>query len=305
MAGPTVPAPVRSTAPKPTPTGSAARTSASYPIAGRAPSWASGVVAADGTAAERKHATALSGARRGPVSVAAVILTPKSWAELKPTAETKAALRGSLKHKVIRAPLLPERRADLTACSKGDYRSHWEGFARALAAAGIDDPTLDLGSGEPKALAEPAAFAGCYRQVAAAVRGVLPRARMQWTVDRGVSATTDPAVLAVTWPGDGVVDIVGIHALDTGDNWGKTVNGIGGLNWWGDFAADRNARIALSGWGPAPGSAVSAENASYVQNMHDWLSRMAARGMLAYDLYSEPSEAAAGTAARVYRALFR
>ena len=260
---------------------------------------------ADGTARERTHADKVRGTRRGPVSVAAVTLAPKSWAELRPTAETRAALRGSLKHKVIRAPLLPERRASLTACSKGDYRSHWEGFARALTAAGIDDPTLDLGSGEPGAVSEPEAFAGCYRQVAAAVRGVLPRARMQWTVDRGVAATTDPATLTAAWPGDGVVDIVGIDALDTGDNWSKTVNGVGGLNWWGDFAAERRARIALSGWGPAPGSAASAENASYVQNMHDWLARMAARGLLAYDLYAEPSEAATGTAARVYRALFR
>lgn len=245
------------------------------------------------------------------MSVAAVTLAPKTWTELALTSAVKAALRGSVTTKVISAPLLPTRGATLTACSKGDYRTQWEGFARALADAGIASPVLDLG--DPGAATQPEAFAACYRQVAAAVRGVLPKARMQWTVDRtamdpssprGAGGPTSPTDLMVAWPGDGVVDILGIDSLDTGDNWSKTVNGEGGLNWWSDFASDRKARIALSGWGPAPGSAASAGNGAYVQNVHDWLSRMARRGLLAYDLYSEPSASRGGSAANVYRALF-
>ena len=205
---------------------------------------------------------------------------------------------------MIRAPLLPERKATFVACAKGDYRAQWERFGRALSAAGIDSATLDLGRTDMGGDTDPEAFAGCYRQVAAAVRGVLPRARLQWTVERGSATTVSPSDAVAAWPGDGVVDILGIEALDTGDNWSKTVNGEGGLNWWSDFATSHGARVALAGWGPAPGSRASAENAAYVQNMHDWLTRVAARGNLAYDLYTEHSGSRAGKAADVYRALF-
>lgn len=303
VAGPTVAAPARPTTTRPGPTGAAGRTTPSYPIPaepGRTPTWASGVAPASPHAAEQRHAAAVSAARKGRVTAAAVTLSPKTWADLRPTSQITSTLRGSLRHKVISAPLLPERGASLAACGKGDYRAKWEEFARALASAGIETPTLDLGRGQPGAAADPKAFAGCYRQVAQAVRGVLPRARMQWTVDRGLASSAQVAA----WPGDGVVDIVGIDALDTGDDWSRTVNGDGGLNWWSDFASARRARVALSGWGPAPGSPASAENASYVQNTYDWLARVAAKGLLAYDLYTEPSASRTGIAANVYRALF-
>lgn len=277
---------------------------ASYPIGprpGGAPRWAGGVLPASDDESEIRHASEVAATRTGGVGAAAVTLAPRTWAELTPTSEVRTTLRGSLQHKVIRSPLLPARGASLTACAKGDYRTQWENFGRALAGAGIDSPTLDLGHGQAGATSQPAEFAACYRQVAAAVRGVLPRATLQWTVARGTSNASDPVV---AWPGDGVVDIVGIEALDTGDDWSKAVNGTHGLNWWSDFARDRGARVALSGWGLAPGSARSAQNAAYVQNMRDWLGRIAGRGALAYDLYIEPRGAAGGAAANVYRALF-
>lgn len=299
MAGPTAPAPE---VPKPKASETETETAPVYPIEsgpGEAPTWVGGVQPVTSAETDVRHARSLRGARTETGEVSAAAVSPRTWDELIVDDTMRASLPPTAARQVVRSPIIPEAGASLTACAKGDYRDHWEGFARALNHSGIDAPTLDLDGDRTE---NPKAYAACYRQVAAAVKGVLPKATMQWTVTRGNAEPGDPLA---SWPGDDAVDIVGVKALDTGINWSHAVNGDRGLNWWADFARRRGARIALSAWGPAPGSPQSADNAAYVQNIYDWLARTADKDALAYELYTESADARSGAAATAYRALFR
>lgn len=107
----------------------------------------------------------------------------------------------------------------------------------------------------------------------------------------------------LAWPGVQSVTVVGLDAPDTGDDWGRAINGEYGLNWWADFAREQGRRIAVAQWGLFPGSPASAANAPYVQNMHDWFVRTQARKELAYEAFTVP-ERSHGAAVDTYRALF-
>ncbi len=294
------PSPQRSAASATTQQKSATTTTNAYPLITSTtsrPSWARGVAPIADSLEEVAHAATVAKQSAMAPAVASMRISFGKWSDLPQAAA--AAPRGA-KHTVLSLPALPDSHGSLTACGKGEYRKMWESFAQALQKAQIDNPILDISA--PTKEMNPQAYASCYRQVAEAVKGVLPRATMQWTVTRG---TDGPYDAVAAWPGDGVVDIVALDALDTGGNWSKAVNGDRGLNWWVTFAQRRGAKIAVSAWGPGPGSDVSSNNAPYVQNMHDWLWRVAQKNALVYDLYTEGSKAAGGRAAQAYRALFR
>lgn len=208
---------------------------------------------------------------------------------------------------VLSAPLLPHSGASLAQCNKGDYDQAFDSFASHISSAGIDQPVVDLGAGmnvEGRSFSgDPAAFAACYRRAASAVKRAVPAAQLQWTVDVGSRAGMPKDAVLHAWPGADIVDLVGVQALDTRP-WVEQINGDYGLNYWAGFAGQHGKRIAVSQWGVHPASPISASNAAYVQNMHGWMARTAAKGALAYDAYATPLYAQGRPADEAYRALF-
>jgi len=198
-------------------------------------------------------------------------------------------------------PLLPPSGGSLTACAKGEYHRRWVEFAHYLRADAAST-VVDLGADDETRLSEPVAHAACYRRVAQTLRSAAPGVRLQWTAPQGRS-TLEPDPLAA-WPGRQWVDVVGVRAFHTGDDWRRTVHGERGLDWWADFAAGQRRELALARWGVVPGASEDATNAAYVQNMRDWLVRVASKQAVAYDLYTEPLGGAGEAATRTYRELF-
>lgn len=301
VAGPSRPAPgAAHSSVLPTPSGSHASTVALYPdvpTPRSAPSWASGTHL-------RVGAPSVPAGRPDDVVVATV--DAPSWDALQHT-DVVDRLAAASGRTVLSAPLLPQSGASLAQCNNGDYDQAFGVFASHISAADIQQPVVDIGAAmnvEGRSFGgDPAAFAACYRRAALAVKGAIPAAQLQWTVGVGSRAGMPRDAVLRAWPGADLVDLVGVQALDTRP-WAEQINGDYGLNYWADFADRHGKRIAVSQWGAHPASPTSATNAAYVQNMHGWMARTAAKGALAYDAYTAPLDGHGQPADEAYRALF-
>lgn len=303
VAGPNRPAPAAPQARLAPPSGPGAATAAAYPdVPQRArTTWSSGVHLADVDEAAVRRAARLARETGRAFDVVAARLPAGTWSDIERPTQALSALAQVPGRKVLSVSLLPDAGGSLAACEKGRYHGYWRGFAGEVAKHGLAKAIIDL---RPDAAgvaeADPAGHAACYRRVVASLRSQLPQVQTQWTVPRGARPGQDPRL---AWPGAGVVSVVGVDALDSGDDWGRAINGEFGLNWWADFARQQGRRVALAQWGPFPGSAASAANAPYIQNMHDWFVRAQARKELAYEAFTAP-EQELGSAVAAYRELF-
>ncbi|MDO5711749.1 MAG: hypothetical protein Q4P32_08450, partial [Micrococcales bacterium] len=304
VAGPDQPAPASPSPGLPTPTGRSAAPLPAYPdrrpAGPHAPRWNSGVRIDELTSDAVKRAARLARSRGRAFDVVSARLPAASWRDVQNPGRSLGVLRQLPGRKVVSVSLLPDTTGELTACSKGDYRAYWGRFARAVRANDLATAIIDLRpDAQGRAQADPAGHSSCYRRVVGTLRQTLPGIRTQWSTERGASWGSD-ALRA--WPGAAYVDILGLDSIDTGDDWGRSVNGPFGLTWWSDFAAGQRRPLALARWGAFPGSAESAANTPYVQNMHDWMVRTAGRKRLAYETFVLPRDA--GQAVATYRTLF-
>lgn len=267
----------------------------------RARGWRSGAYLGRADAPAVERAARLARQRSRPFGVVAARIPATTWNAIEHPTAALTTLRRVPGRKVLSVPLLPETGGSLRSCEKGRYHAYWRGFAQSVADKGLADAIVDLRpDAAGQAQRDPAGHAACYRSVVASLRSRLPRLSTQWSVSRGALPGQNP-VLA--WPGTDVVTVVGIDAIDSGDDWGRAVNGQYGLNWWADYARSKGRQVALAKWGVFPGSPFSQANAPYIQNIHDWLVRMHARKQLAYEAFTTPGPSA-GAAAAAYRSLF-
>lgn len=303
VAGPDRAAPATPPRSLPAPTGRGATPVRSYPDrapGARATTWRSGIHLDELTPAAVQRAAQLARGRGRAFDVVSARLDVAAWRDLQTPTRALATLRQVPGPKVLSVPLLPEGTGTMSACAKGEYRSYWQRFAGAAKAGGLSGAILDLRPDrQGRAQADPAGHVACYRSVVDTVRTTLPAVRTQWTVERA-----DPRGRGVlsAFPGRGHVDIIGLDSIDTGDDWGRSVNGPYGLTWWSDYAARQRLPLALARWGTFPGSPESASNVAYVQNMHDWIVRTSAHKRLAYEAFVLPGSSAAAVA--TYRTLF-
>ena len=304
VAGPHHPAAPQVTPRLPTPSGPGAPTQRSYPdLSSRhsAPTWRSGTHLDEPNADSVRRAEQLATDRGRPFDVVAARLPVRTWADIARPTSALSVLSRVPGRKVLEVPVLPESGGSLTSCAKGRYHGYWRQFAQAVEANGLADAIIDLRPDTADLAAKnPAEYAACYRRVVQSLRSSQPRMQTQWSVPRGIQPGQDPLL---SWPGADVVTIVGVDAVDTGNDWGRTINGRYGLNWWADFAARNGRQIALARWGLFPGSATSHTNAPYIQNMHDWLVRAQVRKQLAYEAFTAPDDFT-GAGPAVYRTLF-
>lgn len=271
------------------------------PAHGMRRAWRSGTYLSRTDVPAVQRAQRLADERGRPFDIVGARLPADSWNDVEHPTAALTALRQVPGRKVLSVPVLPDSGGSLRSCEKGRYHSYWRGFAQTVADKGLADAVVDLRPDTSgAALRDPAGHAACYRRVVQSLRTRLPRVSTQWSVPRGVLPGQNPVA---AWPGADVVTIVGVDAIDTGDDWGRAVNGEFGLNWWAEFARAKGRQVALAQWGVFPGSPVSAANAPYVQNIHDWLVRMQARKQLAYEAVTTPGPSV-GAAATTYRSLF-
>ena len=156
-------------------------------------------------------------------------------------------------------PLIPEG-ASLANAARGDFDRRYAAAAAAIAAGTPGTAPILIRTGwefntpyMPWAAAgHEAAFVGAWRHFVGAFRHASPRFRFEWTPNLG--GDEDPAR---AYPGDGVVDVIGMDAYyntrwdstDAARAWRHNVERRYGLAWLEGFAAAHRKPTAYSEWG--------------------------------------------------------
>lgn len=165
---------------------------------------------------------------------------------------------------VYAIPFFPENiGATFSACAAGDYNSHWNTFGTKLAAHGQGTAILRLGwefNGNWFAHSVTASnlndWKSCFRQVVGAIKATAPNVKIDWNVNRGdglkADGNLDPAL---AYPGDDVVDYIGIDDYDQWEpavdeaSWNNQMNSAYGTQHWIDFAAAHGKKVSFPEWG--------------------------------------------------------
>lgn len=191
------------------------------------------------------------------------------------------AWHSSRKRLVLSVPMTPTSGETIREGAAGHYDRHWATFGRALVAAGCPDTVLRLGwefnrARSPwSAVDREAEFAAYWRHIVRVLRRT-PGAhfRFDWSILAGVA----DAHVEAAWPGDDVVDFVGIDAYDVSEadaplRWDDIVHQDYGLQWQADFATKHRKSMTIPEWGLWLGNASSAggDDATYIRNMADWI----------------------------------
>jgi hypothetical protein len=234
---------------------------------------------------------------------------------------------------VISQALVPEGRSeDLAACARGEHDEHFREFAKLMILKGRGDSIVRLGwefNGEfmPWAATDTEVWKACYRRAALTIRSVCPRVKFDWTIN---SHGTPPEICGGNslncYPGDDVVDIIGIDNYDMSpsakneEEFKRIAAEPDGLSWVHAFAKKRGKRFSVGEWGIAPTSKhnTTGENPEFIRWMHNWFAAHSAD--LDYEMYFNECDGGVGTnlrqpagpsckrynalAARVYRELF-
>jgi hypothetical protein len=207
---------------------------------------------------------------------------------------------------VVSLPLLPDtNKGQFAQCAAGSFDGSFAQIGANLQKAGAQGTVVRLGweanigsDSHPWGVDTPdqvPAYVACWRRAAAALKAGGPALNTEWT---SAKKTANKA-LHVTdmYPGDDVVDVVGVHYYDSGPEkstqavwdkyYGVTFNGgPWGLGTWLDFARSRGKKLAVSEyglWRQGTMTAAQADDPVYVDNMYRFFRGNAAD--LAYETY--------------------
>lgn len=304
--GPSSAAAAQSAAASAAPSAPAAPSASAAPSALAAPSapgvrrsasglpWDSGVFSHD---AARTSEFARSRGRA--VDVLAVFPTRDSWETIlqdwwmSPTA-VPADFTGTL---AVGVPLFPSD-GSFEAAAAGADSARWEELGRLIAARYPDAyvrPGWEFNIPNWPWATTPdtvPAYRQAFRHAALGLRRGGPELRIVFNPNEGRGGSLPDASLA--YPGDDVVDVVGIDAYDwypayRGSGWDEHRSKDQGWDYWADFARAHGKRFALPEWGVMTGSDASGgDNPDYIEHVMTWMAEHA--DLMAFDAYFEETQ---------------
>ncbi|MFI8436160.1 glycoside hydrolase family 26 protein [Streptomyces sp. NPDC079020] len=165
-----------------------------------------------------------------------------------------------------------EVRTILRSGADGDYDGHFRKLAERLVSLGIPDTVIVLGwemngtTYTHRCAPDPPAWKAYWRSIVTAMREVPgQRFRFDFAPSRGQDAVpwTD------CYPGDDVVDIIGMDSYDQppGESFDEQVNTPYGLRKHVDFAAEHDKPISYPEWGLFR----NGDNPEYMRRMLTWI----------------------------------
>ncbi|MGN6607524.1 MAG: hypothetical protein ACTHMS_11030 [Jatrophihabitans sp.] len=290
------PAPTTSPAPSPTP----APTTSPTPTPAPTPSgvtWTSGVYPGDGI--DAAAATRFGTWRGAPVGLATVYTDRSSWANFADDMWCVQQYQGFAGRISIGIPLTLGS-TTLADVANGAADQYFTTYAHNLAALGRGTADLRIGwefNGDwmPWSATDPTAFVAAFRHVARLFKTVLPQATIDWNGNWGGSQSGhDP--FTELWPGDDVVDVVGLDAYDGGWVPARTAAEFAtwaaadhGLDAWLAFAQQHGKKLALPEWGDLANEA-DGDNPAFIDGMVGFFRAHAAD--LAYEAYFNDTNSA-------------
>ena len=187
--------------------------------------------------------------------------------------------------------------ADLPACARGEHDQEWKDFGSLMVQKGRPNTIVRLGwefngTFMPWWAEDTQTWIDCFRNAAMSIRSTDPQVVIDWTINaHGTPANACGGVSTNCYPGDDVVDIVGIDDYDqypsaaTRRQFDQIARAPDGLTWIFNFARAHHKRFSVGEWGVAPGSGgnTTGENPSFIRWMHDWFAAHAHD--MAYEAY--------------------
>jgi hypothetical protein len=162
----------------------------------------------------------------------------------------------------------------LRAGANGARDATFRELARRLVAAGAPDTVIVLGwemngtTYSSRCAPDPTAWKAYWRRIVAKMREVSgQRFRFDFTASRGRDAIAWPAC----YPGDDVVDIIGMDSYDQqpGERFADYVSQPYGLRHHAEFAAEHRKPISFPEWGLFR----YGDRPDYVRDMLDWITK--------------------------------
>jgi hypothetical protein len=197
---------------------------------------------------------------------------------------------------ILSQPTYPEGQGNNAACAGGAYDDQWKKFGTFLVQAKRADSIVRIGwefNGDFMywhADADPAAFAACYRKVAAAIRSTDPKVLLDWTINAHASPEPASGNPFDAYPGDQYVDYTSIDAYDhfppskTEADWNAQCDDVNGLCHMIDFAKQHGKKVGVGEWGVTScGGGNGGDNSLYIKKMHDAF--VAAGSTMGYEAY--------------------
>jgi hypothetical protein len=160
----------------------------------------------------------------------------------------------------------------LRAGAAGEYDSHYRALAERLVSLGVPDTVIVLGwemNGSTythRCGPDPEAWKTYWKRIVTEMRRVPgQKFRFDFAPNRGRDATPWTSC----YPGDDVVDIVGMDSYDQpqGENFDREIDEPYGLQQQVDFAAAHKKPISYPEWGLFR----NGDNPEYVRRMLDWI----------------------------------
>jgi hypothetical protein len=197
---------------------------------------------------------------------------------------------------VISQPFWPEGSGgSLKACAGGAYDANWARYGKALKAAGRTDAYTRLawefnGDWFEWSATDVGAWKQCFRRVVTAVRSTAPGARFEWNMNAHGSQTAGGSAWNA-YPGDDVVDVVGIDAYDhypsspSAAAFDEQCNDSEGLCNVVKFARKHGKKVGVTEWGVTKDGG---DNPLYIQKM--FATFQAAKDVMAYETYFNSGE---------------
>jgi Glycosyl hydrolase family 26 len=187
--------------------------------------------------------------------------------------------------------------ADMGACASGTHNQDWRNFGAELVANHRGASVVRLGwefngTFMPWWGENTQTYVDCFRNAALNIRASDPQVVIDWTINsHGTPSQACGGTSTNCYPGDDVVDIVGIDNYDQGPSAASKADfdtiaaAPDGLSWILAFAQQHKKKLSVGEWGVAPGSQwnTAGENPQFIQWMHDWFAAHA--GDIAYEAY--------------------
>lgn len=210
-----------------------------------------------------------------------------------PTANNFAANRAG-RVVAISTPLLTaEVRGQFQACASGAFDWVWREVAGKLTRHGLPDAIIRLGweaNGNwfPWAINNNyAGYKACFRRAVQVMRSVQPRLLIEWPMNREVYASKRSALVQNAYPGNDVVDIIGLSYYDHWPSAGSesvwNTSFKPELDFWVSFARTNGKRLGFGEWGLGFKRGGGFDNPLYMQKMYEFFN--ANRSLIAYESY--------------------
>ncbi len=248
----------------------------------------------------------LSDLRHRTLDAITIFIAPPSFAQM--VQNTGSWVQQSAKKApllVVSLALLPKNNAgQFAACAAGSFDAYFSQIGANLQKApaqGVDVRLgweANIGSDSHAWGVDPADQVGdyvqCWRHAALALKAGGPRVNVEWT---SAKKTQNKALsLAAMYPGDDVVDVIGVHYYDSGPEkntqvlwdkyYGLSFNGWPwGLGAWLQFAKSHGKKLGVGEWGlwDRGQGAAMADDPVYIDNMYRFFRDNA--GDIAYETY--------------------